>query len=75
MSNQQSLFALDLDYEELLVFYKGTKSRVQVTAHDGRSINLPWSMLQPYLTPTGIKGLFVIRYTVEGKLIDLERLE
>jgi hypothetical protein len=75
MANQQSLFAIDLEYEELKVFYTGSKNRVQVTAHDGRSINLPWSMLQPYLTTSGIQGRFLIRYTQEGKLLRLDKLD
>jgi hypothetical protein len=75
MANQQSLFAIDLEYEELKVFYTGSKNRVQVTAHDGRSINLPWSMLQPYLTTSGIKGRFLIHYTQEGKLLRLDKLD
>ena len=49
-------------------------SRVQVTTVDGVTINLPWAMLQPYFTTSGVQGRFRIRYTVAGKLLQLEKL-
>jgi hypothetical protein len=47
---------------------------VQVTANDGKTINLPWSMLQPFFTPSGVQGQFVIQYTDEGKMLKIDRL-
>ena len=74
MAVRQSIFSIDLEYDEARVFYTGTKNRVQVTATDGKKINLPWSMLQPFLTPSGVKGWFVIQYTDEGRMLELCRL-
>ena len=74
MAVRQSIFTIDLEYEEARVFYTGAKNRVQVTATDGKKINLQWSMLQPFFTPSGVKGWFVIQYTDEGKMLELSRL-
>jgi hypothetical protein len=45
MQYKQSLFSITLGYREAQVFYQGHKTRVQVRAHDGQTINLPWPML------------------------------
>lgn len=74
MAVSQSIFSIDLEYDEARVFYTGVKNRVQVTATDGKKINLPWSMLQPFFTPSGVQGRFVIQYTGDGKMLKLERL-
>jgi hypothetical protein len=74
MAVSQSIFSIDLDYDEARVFYTGAKNRVQVTANDGKKINLPWSMLQPFFTPSGVQGRFGIQYTSDGKMLKLERL-
>jgi hypothetical protein len=74
MAVSQSIFSIDLDYDEARVFYTGAKNRVQVTANDGKKINLPWSMLQPFFTPSGVQGRFFIQYTSDGKMLKLERL-
>lgn len=74
MAVRQSTFIIDLEYEEARVFYTGAKNRVQVTDSDGKKINLPWSMLQPFLTLSGIQGRFIIQYTDEGKMLKIERL-
>ena len=74
MAIERSIFSIDLEYDEARVFYTGAKNRVQVTAIDGKRINLPWSMLQPFFTPLGVQGQFVIQYTDEGKMLELNRL-
>jgi hypothetical protein len=74
MAVRQSLFSIDLEYDEAHVFYTGAKNRVQVTANDGKTINLPWSMLQPFFTRSGVQGQFVIQYTDEGKMLKIDRL-
>ena len=71
MGEQQSIFFIDLEYDGARVFYSGQKKRVQVTKVDGVTINLPWTMLQPYFTARGVQGRFRIRYTVAGKMLRL----
>ena len=74
MQDKQSHFSIALGYQEAQVFYQGHKTRVQVRAHDGQTINLPWSMLQPYFTSEGVVGTFQITYTDEGKLRCLKKV-
>tara|TARA_B100000497_G_C7638050_1_gene383530 strand:+ start:565 stop:792 length:228 start_codon:yes stop_codon:yes gene_type:complete len=74
MQDKQSHFSIALGYQEAQVFYQGHKTRVQVRAHDGQTINLPWSMLQPYFTSEGVVGTFQITYTDEGKLRSLKKV-
>ena len=73
MTQRTSRFSISLSYDEAKVFYTGSKNRVQVTALDGKKINLPWSALRPYLSTTGIQGRFTITYDGNGKLVSLER--
>ena len=63
----QATFDIALSTEKTLLFYKAKKSRVQVVAHDGRTLNLPWELFKPYITPTGIRGTFTIFFDVGGK--------
>ena len=74
MQDKQSHFSIALGYQEAQVFYQGHKTRVQVRAHDGQTINLPWSMLQPYFTSEGVVGTSQITYTDEGKLRSLKKV-
>ncbi len=74
MAIRQSIFSIDLQYDEARVLYTGAKNRVQVAAYDGKKINLTWSMLQPFFTPSGVQGRFVIQYTDEGKMLELNKL-
>ncbi|MDB2434909.1 DUF2835 family protein [Luminiphilus sp.] len=74
MQDKQSLFSIALGYREGHVFYQGHKTRVQVRAHDGQTINLPWSMLQPHFTFEGVVGTFQITYTDQGKLLSLKKV-
>ena len=47
----QATFDLVLSREKVLLFYKAKKNRIQVTARDGRTINLPWELLRPHIQP------------------------
>ena len=73
MTQRTSSFSVSLSYVEYNVFYTGSKNRIQVTALDGESINLPWSALQPFFSTSGVQGSFVITYEGEGKLLSIER--
>ena len=66
---------LALPAERYLAWYRGQAGRVLMHARDGRSISLPAHHLRPFLTHEGVYGSFVLRFTDEGKLVALERLE
>ena len=72
---RQSYFYLVLTAEQVKLFYSGDKTRVQVTDATGKTLNMPWSALVPYVTPLGVRGNFVIRYDADGKLSDLRRAD
>lgn len=73
MTHRTSRFSVSLSYDEAKVFYRGSKTRIQVTASDNNTINLPWSALQPYFSVSGVQGRFVITYDDKGKLLSLLR--
>ena len=73
MTQRTARFSISLSYDEAKVFYTGSKNRVQVTALDGKSINLPWSALQPFFSPSGVQGRFIITYDGDGRLVSLVR--
>jgi len=71
MTQRTSRFSVSLSYDEPKVFYTGRKNRVQVAAIDGKTINLPWSALQPFFSTSGVQGHVVITYDGDGKLLSL----
>jgi len=71
MTQRTSRFSVSLSYDEAKVFYTGRKNRVQVAAIDGKTINLPWSALQPFFSTSGVQGHVVITYDGDGKLLSL----
>lgn len=73
MTQRTSRFSISLSYDEAEVFYTGSKNRLLVTALDGKSINLPWSALQPFFSTSGVQGHFSITYDGDGKLLSLVR--
>ncbi len=72
-SLRQSVFQLVLTAEQVELFYSGVKNRVQVTDERGKTLNIPWSALVPFVTPLGVRGEFIISYDENGKLEDLRR--
>ncbi|MEK9985219.1 MAG: DUF2835 family protein [Opitutae bacterium] len=73
MTQRTSRFSVSLSYDEAKVFYTGSQNRVQVTALDGKPINLPWSALQPLFSSSGLQGHFIIIDDGDGKLVSLAR--
>ena len=63
----QATFDMALGTEKVLLFYKAKKNRVQVIARDGRTLNMPWELFKPYITPAGIHGSFTIFFGAECK--------
>ena len=72
---RQSYFQLVLAAEQVKLFYSGDKARVQVTDAAGKTLNIPWSVLAPYVTRLGVRGNFIIRYDAAGKLRGLRRAD
>ncbi|RAU17668.1 DUF2835 domain-containing protein [Nitrincola tibetensis] len=59
---------------EFLKYYKGVASRVSVRARDGRRFHLPASVFTRFLSHHGVNGSFIIYFSEEGKLIQIDRM-
>ena len=68
-------FHLDLTPEEYLDYYRGVLRQVMVASKDGLTVQFPASLLQPFLTPEGIHGDFVLTCNERFKQADLKRLK
>lgn len=71
---REIMFSLNISADEILRYYKGAASVVTTTSIDGRSIRFPASRLRPFMTSTGINGLFAIRFDDENKFIDMRKV-
>ncbi len=71
---QQVRFAIKISADDYLYYYKGQARQVIVSAEDGRRVQFPASCLQPFVMRDGIKGVFVLRFDVNNKLVGLEKI-
>lgn len=67
-------FSVSLTSKQLLAFYDGSKSRIVVRTDRGDTMSLPWRVLQPYVTDSGLSGSFVITYDGKGKWKEIRKL-
>ncbi|MDR3682511.1 MAG: DUF2835 domain-containing protein [Geothrix sp.] len=66
-------FQLRISPERYLDYYRGTIRQVVVRCPDGVTIQFPASLLQPFVTPAGIQGSFVLTCDEDNKGADLQR--
>lgn len=71
---QQLIVDIALPAERYLAWYQGRAGRVFLRSRDGRSVSLPAHHLRPFLRHEGVYGSFLLRFTDDGKLHDLQRL-
>lgn len=65
---------LRVSADEYLKFYRGQASIVTCRARDGRSIQFPVKILNPYLTHDGVSGSFEIKFDAKGKFAAITRI-
>jgi hypothetical protein len=53
-------FQLDISPEKYLDYYRGLLLHVIVESTKGTTVQFPASLLQPFLMPEGIRGMFVL---------------
>ncbi|WP_330924404.1 DUF2835 family protein [Candidatus Sororendozoicomonas aggregata] len=70
----KAIFSVSLTSEQVLQFYKGLKSRVQVRTTNGQSMSIPYDILLQHVTREGVYGTFEITYGDDGKLGQLRRI-
>lgn len=63
-----------IDRQEYLKYYQGSARSVYGRDLQGRSVSFPANILQPFVTHTGIKGLFAIQFDEQGKFQSIERV-
>jgi hypothetical protein len=69
------IFDLNVSPEQYQKWYGGAARAVQVTARDGRRIQFPAKILQPFVTHSGIRGTFAIYFDADNKYQDIKRLQ
>lgn len=65
---------LKITREEFLKLYAGKAKDVVATAVDGRRVQFPARILQPFVTHAGINGMFRISYDREARFDQIQRL-
>ena len=65
---------LDLSSQEYLAYYQGRAVAIQTMSLDGRRVRFPASILRPHLAHDGIRGLFVLRFDGNNRVVDLRRI-
>lgn len=71
---QQVVVDLCIPEDEYLRVYRGTARTVLAYSIDGRRVSFPANILQPYLSRSGIRGRFRIRFDTEGRFSSIEKL-
>ncbi len=71
---QEVIVDLLISTDQYLKRYHNPGAIVHTTSVDGRSVQFPASILQPYLLHSGIKGRFRISFTNAGKFQGIDRL-
>jgi len=67
-------FHLSILPEEFLAYYRGRIKQVLVGCSHGLTVQFPASLLQPFITASGIHGHFVLTCNDNHSGADLQRL-
>lgn len=70
----QVIINISISSEEYLKYYKVPSASVSTQSYDGRSVKFPANILQPFVTHSGIQGVFAIEFSESGKFLSIERL-
>lgn len=65
---------LSISAEKYKLLYQGVAQSVYTRSLDGRSVQFPAKILQPFLLRDGIKGMFKINFDDQGKYMGIEKL-
>ncbi len=61
--------------EQWMDYYRGAVQSVRAYTLDGRSVQLPARVFQPFLTPEGIRGVFRVHFDENHRFVRIERLD
>ena len=65
---------LSISADEYLKLYKGQARSVTAISVDGRTVRFPANILKPFVTRSGIAGIFSIRFNNDGKFQSIRQL-
>lgn len=74
MALQYVQFSLAISAEQYQALYTGWVRQVLVQARDGRKVQLPGNIFQPFVEHRGLYGAFEVAFTEEGKFHSIRRL-
>jgi hypothetical protein len=66
--------SLSISAEKYKLMYQGVAQSVYTRSVDGRSVQFPAKILQPFLLREGINGVFRIMFDDKGKYQGIEKL-
>lgn len=65
---------LDISKDEFLQWYKGSSQTVSAQSVDGRNVQFPAGILQPYVSRKGVHGNFKIRFDNQNKFKSIVKM-
>jgi hypothetical protein len=68
-------FRLNINSDDYLRFYQAQARYVHARTVEGKGIKFPAEHLRPYVTHSGINGLFELESTDQGKFVALRRVD
>ncbi|EAR08380.1 DUF2835 domain-containing protein [Reinekea blandensis] len=74
MSNQTLIVDLQISADDYLLHYQGHVKQVSCVSRDGRRVQFPTKILQPFVTRSGIHGVFAIEFDRENRFVSIKRL-
>ena len=69
------IFHLNITADEYVRVYSGTAKYVITKSVDGKSIQFPANILQPYLTHDGVSGRFAMKYDKNNKFVSIQKID
>jgi len=70
--NSSLLVDIHMNEDEYLQHYQGSISQVSAIARDGRRVQFPSRILQPFVMQNGIHGTFSIQFDDQHKFVGIE---
>ena len=65
---------LTISKDEYLKWYQAAAQNVIAKAIDGRMVQFPANVLQPFVDHSGVRGLFEIEFSEVGKFRSIQRI-
>ena len=74
MSSSSLTVDISISAEEYLKHYQGSVHTVSCVSREGKRVQFPSRILQPFISMTGIQGSFIIYFDRDHKFERIERL-